>query len=98
MAAFLVIAIGLRWLALILSIALLVGALLGNIREELAWTGQSLLIMALLHASFNASEQSKLAVFDGAWQQIAAATVLLVVGAPLRTFQPAAGHHAAAAR
>jgi hypothetical protein len=37
-------------------------------------------------------------MFDGGWWQIAAATVLLVVGAPLRTFQPAAGHHAAAAR
>jgi membrane protease YdiL (CAAX protease family) len=63
-------------------------------------TGQSLLIVALLHASFNASEQSKLAVFDGAWQQIAAATVLLVVLALLRKFRTLtaeAGHGAAVA-
>ncbi|MFE4543889.1 CPBP family intramembrane glutamic endopeptidase [Arthrobacter sp. NPDC056727] len=50
-------------------------------------TGQSLLIVALLHASFNASEQSKLPVFDGAWQQIAAATLLLVVLVLLRKFR-----------
>ena len=63
-------------------------------------TGRSLLIVALLHASFNASEQSKLAVFDGAWQQIAAATVLLVVLALLRKFRTLtaeAGHGAAVA-
>jgi membrane protease YdiL (CAAX protease family) len=64
-------------------------------------TGHSLLIVALLHASFNASEQAKLAVFDGAWQQIAAATLLLVVLALLRKFRalaPEAGHGAAVAR
>jgi membrane protease YdiL (CAAX protease family) len=64
-------------------------------------TGHSLLIVALLHASFNASEQTKLAVFDGAWQQIAAATLLLVVLALLRKFRalaPEAGHGAAVAR
>jgi membrane protease YdiL (CAAX protease family) len=63
-------------------------------------TGQSLLIVALLHASFNASEQTKLAVFDGAWQQIAAATVLLAVLALLRKFRTLtaeAGHGAAVA-
>jgi membrane protease YdiL (CAAX protease family) len=64
-------------------------------------TGQSLLIVALLHASFNASEQSKLAVFDGAWQQIAAAALLLVVLALFRKFRAVtaeAGHGAAVAR
>ncbi|MFC7847585.1 CPBP family intramembrane glutamic endopeptidase [Arthrobacter sp. NPDC057388] len=50
-------------------------------------TGQSLLIVALLHASFNASEQTKLPVFDGAWQQIAAATLLLAVLVLLRKFR-----------
>ena len=50
-------------------------------------TGQSLLIVALLHASFNASEQTKLPVFDGAWQHIAAATLLLVVLVLLRKFR-----------
>ncbi|MGN7251640.1 hypothetical protein [Arthrobacter sp. SAFR-014] len=63
-------------------------------------TRQSLLIVALLHASFSASEPPKLAVFDGAWQQIAAATVLLVVLALLRKFRTLtaeAGHGAAVA-
>ncbi|MBT2549460.1 hypothetical protein [Arthrobacter sp. ISL-65] len=136
-AAFLVVAIALTWLALILSTALLGNAVLGILAELLillgtafgatawadvavAWgvllvfaplfrllvgiaylgTGQSLLIVALLHASFNASEQSKLAVFDGAWQQIAAATLLLVVLALLRKFRTLtaeAGHGAAVA-
>jgi uncharacterized protein len=61
-------------------------------------TGQSVLIVALLHASFNASEQSKLPVFDGAWQQIAAATLLLVVLVLLRKFRalPAGTGHGAA--
>lgn len=64
-------------------------------------TGQSLLIVALLHASFNASEQTKLPVFDGAWQQIAAATLLLVVMVLLRKFRALAAetdHGAAVAR
>ena len=64
-------------------------------------TGQSLLIVALLHASFNASSADKFTVFDGAWQQIAAATVLLVVLALLRKFRAlaaGAGHGAAVAR
>ena len=64
-------------------------------------TGQSLLIVALLHASFNASEQSKLPVFDGEWQQIAAAALLLVVLVLLRKFHALAAeadHGAAVAR
>lgn len=64
-------------------------------------TGQSLLIVALLHASFNASEQSKLPVFDGGWQPIAAATLLLVVLVLLRKFRALAAetdHGAAVAR
>ncbi|MDP9694812.1 UNVERIFIED_ORG: hypothetical protein J2X79_002380 [Arthrobacter globiformis] len=123
-AAFMVIATALTWVALILSIAvpgnavpgilaellillgtavLVTRAVLGNIWEELTWTRvvqRRLLIVALLHASFNASEQSKLAVFDGAWQQIAAATVLLVVLALLRKFRTLtaeSGHGAAVA-
>ncbi|TLM81677.1 CPBP family intramembrane glutamic endopeptidase [Pseudarthrobacter sp. NamE5] len=40
-------------------------------------TGYSLLIVGLLHASFNASGSTKLDVFDGEWQQIAAVIVLL---------------------
>lgn len=58
-------------------------------------TGYSLLIVALLHASFNASAATKLDVFDGEWQQIAAVFVLLcLVAAPRllrshrRTSQP----------
>lgn len=42
-------------------------------------TGCSLLIVGLLHASFNASASTKLDVFDGDWQQIAALIVLLGV-------------------
>lgn len=42
-------------------------------------TGYSLLIVGLLHASFNASASTKLDVFDGDWQQIAAVIVLLGV-------------------
>ncbi|WP_426227439.1 CPBP family intramembrane glutamic endopeptidase [Pseudarthrobacter sp. DSP2-3-2b1] len=42
-------------------------------------TGYSLLIVGLLHASFNASASTKLDVFDGGWQQIAALIVLLGV-------------------
>ena len=59
-------------------------------------TGYSLLIVGLLHASFNASAAPKLDVFDGDWQQIAAVIVLLGVVAALhlvrsrrRTSQPA---------
>lgn len=40
-------------------------------------SGYSVLIAGLLHASFNASESTKLDVFDGEWQQIAAVIVLL---------------------
>lgn len=40
-------------------------------------TGYSLLIVGLLHASFNASALTKLDVFDGDWQQIAALILLL---------------------
>lgn len=40
-------------------------------------TGGSVLIVALLHASFNASGAAKLGVFEGEWQQIAAIIVLL---------------------
>ena len=42
-------------------------------------TGYSLLIVGVLHASFNASASTKLDVFDGDWQQIAAVIALLVV-------------------
>lgn len=42
-------------------------------------TGYSLLIVGLLHASFNASASTKLDVFDGDWQQIAALILLLGV-------------------
>jgi membrane protease YdiL (CAAX protease family) len=42
-------------------------------------TGYSLLMVGLLHASFNASASTKLDVFDGDWQQIAALVVLLGV-------------------
>lgn len=44
-------------------------------------TGYSLLIVGLLHASFNASASTKLDVVDGDWQQIAAVIVLLAVAA-----------------
>ncbi len=44
-------------------------------------TGFSLLIVGLLHASFNASASAKLDVFDGDWQQIAALIILLGVAA-----------------
>lgn len=40
-------------------------------------TGYSLLIVGLMHASFNASASTKLDVFDGDWQQIAALILLL---------------------
>ncbi|MEN8583568.1 hypothetical protein ABFP37_12775 [Burkholderia sp. RS01] len=40
-------------------------------------TGHSLLIVGLLHGSFNASAEAKLDVFDGGRQQIAAVIVLL---------------------
>ena len=40
-------------------------------------TGYSLFIVGLLHASFNASMSTKLDVFDGEWQQIAALILLL---------------------
>jgi uncharacterized protein len=46
-------------------------------------TGGSLLVAGLLHASFNAAAEAKLDVFDGEWQQIAAAVVLLGVLAAL---------------
>jgi hypothetical protein len=42
-------------------------------------TGYSLLIVGVLHASFNASASTKLDVFDGDWQQIAAVVALLGV-------------------
>ena len=42
-------------------------------------TGYSLFIVGLLHASFNASASTKLDVFDGEWQQIAAVIILLGV-------------------
>lgn len=44
-------------------------------------TGYSLLIVGLLHASFNASASTKLDVFAGEWQQIAAVVILLGVTA-----------------
>jgi hypothetical protein len=50
-------------------------------------TGYSLLIVGLLHASFNASAAAKLTVFDGDWQQIAAVIVLLGVVAGARLFR-----------
>lgn len=60
-----------------------------------AGTGYSLLIVGLLHASFNASAEAKLDVFDGGWQQIAAVIVLLgvvaavgILRSPRRTGQP----------
>ncbi|MDQ0620243.1 hypothetical protein [Arthrobacter globiformis] len=104
-AAFLVVAIALTWLVLILSIAAVPFALL-HLPLAFADKGSGAtawpdVIVALLHASFNASDQTKLAaVFDGAWQQIAAATLLLVVLALLRKFRTLkaeAGHGAAVA-
>ena len=47
-------------------------------------TGYSLLVVGLLHASFNASAATKLDVFDGDWQQIAALIVLLAAAMSLR--------------
>ncbi|WP_458782085.1 CPBP family intramembrane glutamic endopeptidase [Arthrobacter sp. D3-16] len=57
-------------------------------------TGYSLFIVGLLHASFNASMATKLDVFDGEWQQIAALILLLGVlaaASALRTFHSKAG-------
>ena len=94
--------VGAGWYVAVAWGVLLVFAPLFRLLVGIAYlgTGRSLLIVALLHASFNASEQSKWAVFDGAWQQIAAATVLLVVLALLRKFRTLtaeAGHGAAVA-
>jgi hypothetical protein len=50
-------------------------------------TGYSLLIVGLLHASFNASASTKLDVFDGDWQQIAAVIVLLAVFAAVSLYR-----------
>ncbi|WP_461174840.1 CPBP family intramembrane metalloprotease [Arthrobacter sp. Z1-9] len=50
-------------------------------------TGYSLFIVGLLHASFNASMSTKLAVFDGDWQQIAAVILLLGVLAAVSVFR-----------
>jgi membrane protease YdiL (CAAX protease family) len=49
--------------------------------------GYSLLVVGLLHASFNASASTKLDVFDGDWQQIAAVIILLGVLAAGRAFR-----------
>ncbi len=51
-------------------------------------TGYSLLIVGVLHASFDASASTKLDVFDGDWQQIAAVIVLLGVIAAVRAARP----------
>ena len=51
-------------------------------------TGYSLLIVGLLHASFNASASTKLDVFDGEWQQIAAVIVLLGIVAAAAASRP----------
>ena len=48
-------------------------------------TGGSILIVGLLHASFNASGSTKLSAFDGEWQQIAAVIVLLAALAIYRS-------------
>jgi membrane protease YdiL (CAAX protease family) len=48
-------------------------------------TGGSILIVGLLHASFNASGSTKLTAFDGEWQQIAAIIVLLAALALYRS-------------
>ena len=50
--------------------------------------GYSLLIVGLLHASFNASASTKLDVFDGEWQQIAAVIVLLGIVAAAAASRP----------
>lgn len=50
-------------------------------------TGYSLFIVGLLHASFNASMSTKLDVFDGEWQQIAALILLLGVVAAANAFR-----------
>jgi membrane protease YdiL (CAAX protease family) len=50
-------------------------------------TGYSLFIVGLLHASFNASMSTKLDVFDGDWQQIAALILLLGVLAAAGAFR-----------
>jgi hypothetical protein len=52
-------------------------------------TGYSLFIVGLLHASFNASMSTKLDVFDGEWQQIAALILLLGVIAGALAFRTA---------
>lgn len=60
-------------------------------------TGYSLLIVGVLHASFNASASTKLDVFDGDWQQIAAVIVLLGVIAAVhaaRTSRASRASHA----
>ncbi|MCE3293366.1 MAG: hypothetical protein K0Q84_2303 [Arthrobacter sp.] len=51
-------------------------------------TGYSLLIVGVLHASFNASASTKLDVFDGDWQQIAAVIALLGVVAAVHAARP----------
>lgn len=51
-------------------------------------TGYSLLIVGVLHASFNASASTKLDVFDGDWQQLAAVIALLGVVAAVHTARP----------
>ena len=51
-------------------------------------SGYSLLIVGLLHASFNASASTKLDVFDGEWQQIAAVIVLLGIVAAAAASRP----------
>ncbi|MFJ5698520.1 CPBP family intramembrane glutamic endopeptidase [Arthrobacter sp. NPDC093139] len=50
-------------------------------------TAYSLLIVGLLHASFNASAATKLNVFDGDWQQIAALIVLLAAVMSLKSIR-----------
>ncbi|TLM72954.1 hypothetical protein [Pseudarthrobacter sp. NamB4] len=53
-------------------------------------SGYTVLIAGLLHASFNASESTKLDVFDGEWQRVAAVIVLLGILAaatPSRTLR-----------
>src|SRR5688572_7796529 len=52
-------------------------------------TGYSLLIVGVLHASFNASASTKLDVFDGDWQQITAVIALLGVIAAVHAARPA---------
>ncbi len=75
--------VAISWLVLFLfgrSFRLLMGiAYLG--------TGCSLFIVGLLHASFNASMSTKLDVFDGEWQQIAAPILLSGVVAAANVFR-----------